>query len=198
MNLEERATIIEKVERLNYKVKEEGIPQLRFDFESKWGLLRLSYQTKISFDLITYIIIDYYLDLVDWLEYQEINLYLYVQLAKYFKGAFVKAKVLDDDSLTLTLNGLTYLFKHDEDVLVIVCYKYYEKKLNHLGNIVGEMCLEPVVISSERNPKRTRCILRKAIHETEVIPTLDCIKSDYKYFEDMVVNQTVQIKEIPR
>lgn len=198
MNLEERTQIEERVAELNQKLKDNGIPQLKFDFEPTWGLLRLSYQTKISFDLITYIISDYYLDLVDWLEYQEINLYLYVQLAKYFKGAFVKAKVLDDDSLTLTLNGLTYLFKRNEDVLVLVCYKYYEKKLNHLGNIVGEMYLEPVVIPSERNPQRTRCILRKAIHETEVISTLDCIKSDYKYFEDMVVNQTVQIKEIPR
>lgn len=198
MKLEQRTQVEKKVTELNQRLKDSGISQLKFDFEPTWGLLRLSYHSKPSFDLIAYIVSDYYLDLVEWLDYQESNLYLYIQLCKYFKGSFHRATMLEDDSLTLTLNGLTYLFKRDEDVLIIVCYKYYEKNLTRLGNKVGEMCLEPVVIPSERNPQRTRCILRKVIYETEVIPTLDCIKSDYKYFEDMVVNQTVQIKEIPR
>ena len=198
MNLEERTQIENRVAQLNQQVKDSGIPQLKFDFEPMWGLLRLSYQSKPSFDLIAYIVSDYYLDLVDWLDYQESNLYLYVQLAKYFKGAFYRATMLEDDSLTLTLKDITYLFKYVNETLVIVAYKYYEKDLTRLGNKVGEIALEKVLIPSERGPVRTRAILKRAIHETEVVESLDWIQNTFKSFEDMVVNQTVQIKEIPR
>lgn len=198
VNLEERTQIENKVAQLNHQVKDSGIPQLKFDFEPTWGLLRLSYQSKPSFDLIAYIVSDYYLDLVDWLDYQESNLYLYVQLAQYFKGAFYRATMLEDNSLTLTLKGITYLFNYVNDTLVIVAYKYYEKDLTHLGNKVSEIALEKVLIPSERFPVRTRAILKRAIHETEVVENLDWIQNTFKSFEDMVVNQTVQIKEIPR
>ena len=158
-------------------------------------MLRLSYQTKPSFDLIAYIVSDYYLDLLDWLDYQESNLYLYVQLAKYFKGAFYRATMLEDDSLTLTLKDITYLFNYVNETLVIVAYKYYEKDLTRLGNKVGEIALEKVLIPSEKFPVRTRAILKRAIHETEVVENLDWIQNTFKSFENMVVNQTVQIKE---
>ena len=196
MSLEERKQIEAKVIQLNQKLKDNGIPQLKFDFEPTWGLLRLSYQSKPSFDLIAYIVSDYYSDLIEWLDYQESNLYLYTQLCKYFKGSFYRATMLEDDSLTLTLNGITYLFKYVNELLVIVCYKYYEKDLTRLGNKVGEVALEKVLIPSERFPVRTRAILKRTIHETEVVENLAWIQNTFNSFEDMVVNQTVQIKEI--
>lgn len=195
MTLEQRTQIEKKVTELNQKLKSSGIPQLKFDFEPTWGLLRLSYQSKPSFDLIAYIVSDYYLDLIEWLDYQESNLYLYTQLCKYFKGSFYRATMLEDDSLTLTLKDITYLFKYVDETLVIIAYKYYEKDLTRLGNKVGEIALEKVIIPSNRFPVRTRAILNRAIHETEVVENLDWIRNTFKSFEDMVVNQTVQIKE---
>lgn len=195
MTLEERKQIEAKVVQLNQTLKDSGTPQLKFDFEPTWGLLRLSYQSKPSFDLIAYIVSDYYLDLIEWLDYQESNLYLYTQLCKYFKGSFYRATMLEDDSLTLTLKDITYLFKYVNETLVIIAYKYYEKDLTRLGNEVGEIALEKVIIPSNRFPVRTRAILNRAIHETEVVENLDWIQNTFKSFEDMVVNQTVQIKE---
>lgn len=195
MNLEQRTQIEDKVAQLNQILKDSGILQLKFDFEPSWGLVRLSYQSKPSFDLIAYIASDYYLDLMEWLDYQESNLYLYVQLAKYFKGAFYRATMLEDDSLTLTLKDITYLFNYVNETLVIVAYKYYEKDLTRLGNKVGEIALEKVLIPNEKFPVRTRAILKRAIHETEVVENLDWIQNTFKSFEDMVVNQVVQIKE---
>lgn len=78
MNLEQRTQIEDKVAQLNQILKDSGILQLKFDFEPSWGLVRLSYQSKPSFDLIAYIASDYYLDLMECLDYQESNLYLYV------------------------------------------------------------------------------------------------------------------------
>lgn len=198
MNLEQRTQVEKKVTELNQRLKDSGISQLKFDFEPTWGLLRLSYHSKPSFDLIAYIVSDYYLDLVEWLDYQESNLYLYVQLAKYFKGSFYRATMLEDDSLTLTLKDITYLFKYVNETLVIIAYKYYEKDLTRLGNKVGEIALEKVLIPSEKFPVRTRAILKRAIHETEVVENLDWLQNTFKSFEDMFVNQTVQIKEILR
>ena len=175
MNLEQRTQIEDKVAQLNQILKDNGILQLKFDFEPSWGLVRLSYQSKPSFDLIAYIVSDYYLDLMEWLDYQESNLYLYVQLAKYFKGAFYRATMLEDDSLTLTLKDITYLFNYVNETLVIVAYKYYEKDLTRLGNKVGKIALEKVLIPSEKFPVRTRAILKRAIHETEVVENLDWI-----------------------
>lgn len=196
MSLEQRIQVEKKVTELNQRLKDSGIPQLRFDFEPTWSLLRLSYQSKPSFDLIAYIVSDYYLDLMEWLDYQESNLYLYTQLCKYFKGSFYRATMLEDDSLTLTLNGITYLFKYDNELLVIVCYKYYEKDLTHLGNKVGEVVFDKVLIPSERFPVRTRAILKRAIHETELVENLAWIQNTFNSFEDMVVNKNAQIKEI--
>lgn len=195
MNLEQRTQIEDKVAQLNQRLKDSGILQLKFDFEPSWGLVRLSYQSKPSFDLIAYIVSDYYLDLMEWLDYQESNLYLYTQLCKYFKGSFYRATMLEDDSLTLTLKDITYLFKYVNETLVIVAYKYYEEDLTRLGNKVGEIALEKVLIPSKRFPVRTRAILKRAIHETEVAENLDWIQTTFKSFEDMVVNQVVQIKE---
>ena len=184
-----------KVEQLNQKLIELGIPQLRFEFEPKISLIRLTYQKKPTFDVIDYEISDYYDYLTDWLDYHEGNLFLYQQLVSHFKGAFARLIKLDDGSLGLTLNGLTYQFGYLNGQLLVVCSKNYEKDLLELGTKFGAMKLERVIVPKEKNPMWTKCSVGKMIHETEVEEILLRIESDYKNFEDMFVYQTAQITD---
>lgn len=184
-----------KVEQLNQRLTELGIPQLRFEFEPKISLIRLTYQKKLTFDVIDYEIRDYYEDLTDWLDYHEGYLPLYRQLVSHFKGAFAHLIKLDDGSLALTSNGLNYQFGYLNGQLLVVCSKNYEKDLLNLGTKVGEMKLERVIVPKEKNPMWTNCSVGKMIHETEVDETLLRIESDYKNFEDMFVYQTAQITD---
>lgn len=184
-----------KVEQLNQKLIELGIPQLRFEFEPKLSLIRLTYQRKPCFDVIDYEISDYYDDLIEWLNYHEGNLFLYQQQVSHFKGAFARLIKLDDGSLGLTLNGLTYQFGYLNGQLLVVCSKNYEKDLLELGTKFDEMKLERVIVPKEKNPMWTKCSVGKMIPETEVEETLLRIESDYKNFEDMFVYQTAQITD---
>lgn len=184
-----------KVEQLNQKLIELGIPQVRFEFDSKLGLVRLTYQKKLTFDVIDYEISDYYEDLTDWLDYHEGNLFLYQQLVSHFKGAFARLIKLDDGSLGLTSNGLTYQFGYLNGQLLVVCSKNYEKDLLESGTKLGEMKVERVIVPKEKNPMWSKCSVGKMIHETEVDETLIRIESDYKNFEDMFVNQTTRITD---
>ena len=195
MNLEQRKQIETRVEQLNVKLTELGIPQLRFEFEPKLSLIRLTYQKKPCFDVIDYEISDYYDDLIEWLNYHEGNLFLYQQLVSHFKGAFARLIKLDDGSLGLTSNGLTYQFGYLNDQLLVVCSKNYEKDLLELGTKFDEMKLERVIVLKEKNLMWTKCSVGKMIHETEVEETLLRIESDYKNFEDMFVYQTAQITD---
>lgn len=86
MYLDGKQQVELKVEQLNQRLTELGIPQLRFEFEPKLSLIRLTYQKKPCFDVIDYEISDYYDDLIEWLNYHEGNLFLYQQLVSYFKG----------------------------------------------------------------------------------------------------------------
>lgn len=195
MYLDGKQQVELKVELLNQKLTDLGIPQLRFEFEPKLSLIRLIYQKKPCFDVIDYEISDCYDYLTDWLDYHEGYLYLYTQLVSHFKGAFARLIKLDDGSLGLTSNGLIYQFGYLNGQLLVVCSKNYEKDLLELGTKLGEMKLEKVVIPKEKNPLWTKCSVGKRIHETEVIDTLVRIESDYKNFEDMFVNQTTQFTE---
>ena len=187
-----------KVEQLNQKLIELGIPQVRFEFEPKISLIRLTYQKKPTFDVIDYEISDYYEDLTDWLDYHEGYLPLYRQLVSYFKGAFARLIKLDDGSLGLTSNGLTYQFGYITGQLLVVCSKNYEKDLLELGTKLGEMKLEKVIVPKEKHLMWTKCSVGKMIHETEVEEILLRIESDYKNFEDMFVYQTAQITDNQR
>lgn len=195
MYLDGKQQVELKVEQLNQKLTELGIPQPSFEFELKLSLIRLTYQRKPCFDVIDYEISDYYDDLIEWLNYHEGNLFLYQQLVSHFKGAFARLIKLDDGSLGLTLNGLTYQFGYLNGQLLVVCSKNYEKDLLELGTKFGEMKLERVIVPKEKNPMWTKCSLGKMIHETEVEETLLRIESDYKNFEDMFVYQTAQITD---
>jgi len=55
---------------------------------------------------------------------------------------------------------------------------------------------DKVLIPRERFPVRTRAILKRAIHETELVENLAWIQNTFNSFEDMVVNKNAQIKEI--
>lgn len=195
MYLDGKQQVELKVEQLNQKLTELGIPQLSFEFEPKLSLIRLTYQRKPCFDVIDYEISDYYDDLIEWLNYHEGNLFLHQQLVSHFKGAFARLIKLDDGSLGLTLNGLTYQFGYLNGQLLVVCSKNYEKDLLELGTKFGEMKLERVIVPKEKNSMWTKCSLGKMIHETEVEETLLRIESDYKNFEDMFVYQTAQITD---
>ena len=195
MYLDGKQQVELKVEQLNQRLTELGIPQLRFEFEPKLSLIRLTYQKKPCFDVIDYEISDYYDDLIEWLNYHEGNLFLYQQLVSHFKGAFARLIKLDDGSLGLTSNGLTYQFGYLNGQLFVVCSKNYEKDLLELGTKFGAMKLERVIVPKEKNPMWTKCSVGKMIHETEVEETLLRIESDYKNFEDMFVYQTAQITD---
>lgn len=195
MYLDRKQQVELKVEQLNQRLTELGIPQLRFEFEPKLSLIRLTYQKKPCFDVIDYEISDYYDDLIEWLNYHEGNLFLYQQLVSHFKGAFARLIKLDDGSLGLTSNGLTYQFGYLNGQLLVVCSKNYEKDLLELGTKFDEMKLERVIVPKEKNLMWTKCSVGKMIHETEVEETLLRIESDYKNFEDMFVYQTAQITD---
>lgn len=195
MYLDRKQQVELKVEQFNQRLTELGIPQLRFEFEPKLSLIRLTYQRKPCFDVIDYEISDYYDDLIEWLNYHEGNLFLYQQLVSHFKGAFARLIKLDDGSLGLTSNGLTYQFGYLNGQLLVVCSKNYEKDLLELGTKFDEMKLERVIVPKEKNLMWTKCSVGKMIHETEVEETLLRIESDYKNFEDMFVYQTAQITD---
>lgn len=195
MYLDGKQQVELKVEQLNQRLTELGIPQLRFEFEPKLSLIRLTYQKKPCFDVIDYEISDYYDDLIEWLNYHEGNLFLYQQLVSHFKGAFARLIKLDDGSLGLTSNGLTYQFGYLNGQLLVVCSKNYEKDLLELGTKFDEMKLERMIVPKEKNLMWTKCSVGKMIHETEVEETLLRIESDYKNFEDMFVYQTAQITD---
>lgn len=195
MYLDGKQQVELKVEQLNQRLTELGIPQLRFEFELKLSLIRLTYQRKPCFDVIDYEISDYYDDLIEWLNYHEGNLFLYQQRVSHFKGAFARLIKLDDGSLGLTSNGLTYQFGYLNGQLLVVCSKNYEKDLLELGTKFDEMKLERVIVPKEKNLMWTKCSVGKMIHETEVEETLLRIESDYKNFEDMFVYQTAQITD---
>lgn len=184
-----------KVEQLNQKLIELGIPQVRFEFEPKISLIRLTYQKKPTFDVIDYEISDYYEDLTGWLDYHEGYLPLYRQLVSYFKGAFARLIKLDDGSLGLTSNGLTYQFGYITGQLLVVCSKNYEKDLLELGTKLGAMKLEKVIVPKEKNPMWTKCILGRLIQETDLVETLDFINSEFENFEGIFVNQTTRITD---
>lgn len=195
MYLDGKQQVELKVEQLNQRLTELGIPQLRFEFEPKLSLIRLTYQKKPCFDVIDYEISDYYDDLIEWLNSHEGNLFLYQQLVSHFKGAFARLIKLDDGSLGLTSNGLTYQFGYMNGQLLVVCSKNYEKDLLELGAKFDEMKLERVIVPKEKNLMWTKCSVGKMIHETEVEETFLRIESDYKNFEDMFVYQTAQITD---
>lgn len=83
--------------------------------------------------------------------------------------------------------------------MVVTVFKYYVgKDLIHTSSEVGELKLERLNLPHSRNALGTRVSLVRTIPETELTENFVCIQNTFKSFDDMFVNQTVQIKEIPR
>ena len=186
MNIEKQ-TIIDKVNELNQKLNQLGIPQFRFDFELTHDLVRLGYNGVHSYDLIAYIISGFYSEVMDWLTIQESRLYLYRELARYFKSSIYRLDMTENGVLELTLQGLTYAFSYDRGDLAIRVSKNYAKDLTRQGAELGELYLEQVVVPSKRYPVQTQVSLIRVCHETELAANLDYIQGTFKRFEEIVV-----------
>lgn len=196
MNLEQRQQIEERVAELNQKLKGSGIPQLKFDFDSIGDLVQLSYIANGYNEWVGSVVDSTPIEILRWLKTQETQFYLYKQLISYFGDGFAHTIITNDSTVTLILNRLAYNFSYDREHLVVTAFKYYfGKALVELGSEVSELNLERVNLPHSRETLCTKVSITRIMHETEVVEHLDLIQNTFKSFEDMVVNQTVQIKE---
>ena len=193
MNLEQRKQIETRVEQLNVKLTELGIPQLSFHFDIEGEVVQLLYKLSSCnfYEWIGSVVDSTPSEILVWLEVQETQLYLYKQLISYFGDGFAHAIIPNDSTVTLTLSHLTYVFSYDREHLVIFAYKnYIGKDLAKSGSKLGELKLERLGMPHSREPLGTKVSMTRVCHETEVVKHLDYIISTFKQFEEMVVNQS--------
>lgn len=197
VSLQEHTKIEEKVVQLNQTLQDSGIPQLCFDFDSEDEVVHIMYKTDTLNEWIGSIVDSTPIEILEWLKTQETQFYLYNQLISYFGDGFAHAIILNDSTVTLTLNHLTYVFSYDREHLVVTAFKYYlGRDLAKVGSELGALRLEYVRIPPIRKDFGTKVSLKRTFHETKLAENLGWIQNTFKSFEDMVVNQTIQIKEI--
>lgn len=192
MNIEKQ-TIIDKVNELNQKLNQLGIPQLSFHFDIEGEVVQLLYKLSSCnfYEWIGSVVDSTPSKILSWLGVQERQLYLYKQLISYFGDGFAHAIIPNDSTVTLTLSHLTYVFSYDREYLVIFAYKnYIGKDLAKSGFKLGELKLEILGMPHSREPLGTKVSMTRVCHETEVVKHLDYIISTFKQFEEMVVNQS--------
>lgn len=193
MNLEQRKQIETRVEQLNVKLTELGIPQLSFHFDIEGEVVQLLYKLSSCnfYEWIGSVVDSTPSEILDWLKVQESQFYLYKQLISYFGSGFAHAIIPNDSTVTLTLSHLTYVFSYDREHLVIFAYKnYIGKDLAKSGSKLGELKLERLGMPHSREPLGTKVSMTRVCHEAEVVKHLDYIISTFKGFEDIVVTQT--------
>lgn len=193
MNLEQRKQIETRVEQLNVKLTELGIPQLSFHFDIEGEVIQLLYKLSSCnfYEWIGSVVDSTPSEILDWLKVQESQFYLYKQLISYFGSGFAHAIIPNDSTVTLTLSHLTYVFSYDREHLVIYAYKnYIGKDLAKSGSKLGELKLERLGMPHIREPLGTKVSMTRVCPETEVVKHLDYIISTFKQFEQMVVNQS--------
>lgn len=193
MNLEQRKQIETRVEQLNVKLTELGIPQLSFHFDIEGEVVQLLYKLSSCnfYEWIGSVVDSTPSETLDWLKVQESQFYLYKQLISYFGSGFAHAIIPNDSTVTLTLSHLTYVFSYDREHLVIFAYKnYIGKDLAKSGSKLGELKLERLGMPHSREPLGTKVSMTRVCYETEVVKHLDYIISTFKQFEEMVVNQS--------
>lgn len=193
MNLEQRKQIETRVEQLNVKLTELGIPQLSFHFDIEGEVVQLLYKLSSCnfYEWIGSVVDSTPSEILDWLKVQESQFYLYKQLISYFGSGFAHAIIPNDSTVTLTLSHLTYVFSYDREHLVIFAYKnYIGKDLAKSGSKLGELKLERLGVPHSREPLGTKVSMTRVCHEAEVVKHLDYIISTFKGFEDIVVTQT--------
>lgn len=193
MNLEQRKQIETRVEQLNVKLTELGIPQLSFHFDIEGEVVQLLYKLSSCnfYEWIGSVVDSTPSEILDWLKVQESQFYLYKQLISYFGSGFAHAIIPNDSTVTLTLSHLTCVFSYDREHLVIYAYKnYIGKDLAKSGSKLGELKLERLGMPHIREPLGTKVSMTRVCPETEVVKHLDYIISTFKQFEQMVVNQS--------
>lgn len=193
MNLEQRKQIETRVEQLNVKLTELGIPQLSFHFDIEGEVVQLLYKLSSCnfYEWIGSVVDSTPSEILDWLKVQESQFYLYKQLISYFGSGFAHAIIPNDSTVTLTLSHLTYVFSYDREHLVIFAYKnYIGKDLAKSGSKLGELKVERLGMPHNREPLGTEVSMTRVCPETEVVKHLDYIISTFKQFEEMVVNQS--------
>lgn len=193
MNLEQRKQIETRVEQLNVKLTELGIPQLSFHFDIEGEVVQLLYKLSSCnfYEWIGSVVDSTPSEILDWLKVQESQFYLHKQLISYFGSGFAHAIIPNDSTVTLTLSHLTYVFSYDREHLVIYAYKnYIGKDLAKSGSKLGELKLERLGMPHIREPLGTKVSMTRVCPETEVVKHLDYIISTFKQFEQMVVNQS--------
>lgn len=199
MLAEEKQQIIEKVDSLNKRLRDLDVPQLWYDFDLEDELVHLLYKFNGYNEWIGSIVDATSLEVLTWLDTQSTQLHLYKQLISYFGDGFAHAIIPNDSTITVTLNRLTYIFRYERRGLVVTAFKYYVgKDLIHLSSEVGELKLERLNLPHSRDAFGTRVSLVRIVSETEITENLDWVQNTFKSFDDMFVNQTIQIKEIPR
>lgn len=187
----ERQQIVEKVALLNQKLKVSGIPQLCFEFDFEGDLVQLIYKFNGYNEWIGSIVDATSSEILNWLEVQETQFYLYKQLISYFGSGFAHAIIPNDSSVELTLKSITYYFRYDEGSLVVTAYKHcVGKDLTKQGSKLGELLLERVNLPHSKKALATKVSITRVCHETEVAEHLDYIQGTFKHFEEIVVNQT--------
>lgn len=193
MNVEQRKQIETRVEQLNVRLTELGIPQLSFHFDIEGEVVQLLYKLSSCnfYEWIGSVVDSTPSEILDWLKVQESQFYLYKQLISYFGSGFAHAIIPNDSTVTLTLSHLTYVFSYDREHLVIFAYKnYIGKDLAKSGSKLGGLKLERLGMPHSREPLGTKVSMTRVCPETEVVKHLDYIISTFKQFEQMVVNQS--------
>lgn len=192
VNLEERTQIENKVAQLNQQVKDSGIPQLHYDFDSEGDLVQLSYIANGYNEWVGSVVDSTPIEILEWLKTQETQFYLYKQLISYFGDGFAHAIIPNDSTVTLVLNRLAYIFSYDNEHLVVTAFKYYfGKDLVKLGLEVGELKLECVTPLYNREYLGTKVSITRNLSETELLDFLDFVQDTFKEFE-----RTVEFSEV--
>lgn len=187
----EKQTIIDKVNELNQKLEQLGIPQLRYVFDKEFEVVQLFYTCDYYTDWVGSVVDVTPSEILDWLKVQESQFYLYKQLISYFGSGFAHAIIPNNSSVELTLKHITYYFSYSEGCLVVTAYKHYVgKDLTKFGSKAGELLLERVGLPHSKNALATKVSLIRVCHETELAENLDYIQGTFKRFEETVVNRT--------
>ena len=91
MNLAEQTKIEDKVNQLNQRLNQLGIPQLCYVFDKEFEVIQLFYNCDYYTDWVGSVVDATPSEILDWLAVQESQFYLYKKLISYFGSGFAHA-----------------------------------------------------------------------------------------------------------
>lgn len=191
MNIEKQ-TIIDKVNELNQKLNQLGIPQLRYVFDKEFGVVQLFYSCDYYTDWVGSVVDATPTEILAWLKVQETQFPLYKQLITYFGSGFAHAIIPNNSNVELTLKHVTYYFSYDAGCLEVTAYKHYVgKDLTKLGSKVSGLVLERVRFPHSKSALATKVSVTRILLDSELIGFLDYVQAMFKEFE-----RTVEFGEV--